>query len=207
METTDETKVIDSQNPSLETQPSADNSWDADKYPSWQKSIGKEYWGNPKLQQFDSMKSVIESIVNPKTNAPEKYELSVSEDDSKEIVEAFKKADVSQEDAKAIEDAFGKFIPKKKTLESIKETYGDDFEDADKFVSKAIEKVCGTNDDLKKALSDVSIKNDPAFFEFARIVGKNLGDNAQLDLSKQEVVPDKKSEDPFINLLMKNFNK
>lgn len=202
METTFETNVTEPVTPSQETNNSADNSWESGKYPAWQKSIGKEYWGNPKLKDFSSMKDVIESIVNPKTNAPENYELGLDEAKSKEVSEVFKKADVSQDNAKAITDIFSKYIAKLPSVDSLKDLYGADYEEAESNVAKAISKVCGNNEKLMKAVSEGAVRNNPAVFEFMKIVGQNLGSEANLDMPKSEVGK-KTYKDPIMEFLVK----
>lgn len=193
METTDNEKIVPPENGSENSETSADNAWNSEKYPAWQKSIGKEYWGNEKLQQFATMKDVIESIVNPKKKAPEKYE-GIS-DELSDVADVLKSADVGQDDAKKIADVLTKHLPKKYSLESLKENYGADFEQADKDFGKAVEAVF-TEEKDRKAFSE--LKNNPVLFKFARIVGQNLGDSPVLDLGKNEMP--KKSSDPFNEL-------
>ena len=200
METTDENKNAPLNNGSEGSESSADKNWDGEKYPSWQKSIGKEYWGNEKLAQFTSMKDVMESIVNPKKKAPEKYD-GISEE-LNDVAELMKSADIGQEDAKKISDAISKHLPKKYTEESLKDGYGADWEQAERDFSKAVEKIL-TDEKMKKAFKE--IKNNPVVFEFARIVGRNLGDSPNLDISKEQVHKDKGSGDPFLDLLRKKM--
>ena len=197
METTDENKNVPPDNGSEGSESSADKNWDAEKYPSWQKSIGKEYWGNEKLSKFSSMKDVMESIVNPQKKAPEKYE-GFSEEYS-DLADVLKGADVGQEDANKINDVLKKHLPKNFTEESLKDGYGADFEQAEKDFSQAVEKIFADEKNRKEFLK---LKNNPIVFEFARIVGKNLGDSPNLDVGKQQVHKDKGTGDPFMNLLM-----
>ena len=182
METTEETKVVPPENGSTETETSADKTWDSEKYPAWQKSIGKEYWGNEKLKDFGSMKDVMESIVNPKKKAPEKYEGISSE--LSDISDALRGADVGQEDAKKIVNAVKKHLPKKYTEEALKESYGADYDEADKNFGKAVEKIFDNEED-RKAFNEM--KYNPALFKFVSIVGKNLGDSPNLGIGKPQV--------------------
>lgn len=199
METTDKDVTVPPENGSETTESSADRVWDGEKYPSWQKSIGKEYWGNEKLSQFGSMKEVMESIVNPKKKAPEKYE-GVSEE-LKDVAELMRKADLPQAEAKAIADAVAKHLPKKYTEEALKDIYGADYEQAEGNFSKAVEKMLENEED-RKAMRE--LKNNPVIFKFLGLVGKNLGDAPTLDLGKQQVTPKKGSGDPFMDLLLGN---
>jgi len=196
METTDKDVVVPPDNGSDTSESSADKNWDAEKYPSWQKSIGKEYWGNEKLSKFGSMKDVMESIVNPQKKAPEKYE-GISEEFN-DLADALKNADVSQEDANKINDVLKKHLPKNYTEGTLKDEYGADFEQADKDFSQAVEKIFADEKNRKEFLK---LKNNPIVFEFARIVGKNLGDSPNLDIGKQEVHKDNGTGDPFMDLL------
>jgi len=196
METTDENKNAPLNNGSEGSESSADKNWDGEKYPSWQKSIGKEYWGNEKLAQFTSMKDVMESIVNPKKKAPEKYE--GFSDELSDVCEVLRTADVGDEDAKKLAEVLGKHLPKKFTEDGLKEIYGVDFEQAEKDFSKAVEKVL-TDDKDRKAFKE--LKNNPVLFKFVSIVGKNLGDSAPLNIGKQQVKP-MKSNDVIEDLLM-----
>lgn len=199
METTDETKVVPPENGSTETNPSADKTWDSEKYPAWQKSIGKEYWGNEKLKGFSSMKDVMESIINPKKKAPEKYE-GIS-DELADMAEVFKAADIGQEDAKKISDVVAKHLPKKYTEESLKDAYGADWEQAEKDYSKAVEKIL-TNEKDRQAFNE--LKNNPLIFSFVRIVGRNIGDAPNLDLGKQ-IPHEEKSKNPVRDILLKHM--
>lgn len=201
METTDENKNVPLENGSEGSESSADKTWDAEKYPSWQKSIGKEYWGNEKLKDFNSMKDVMESIVNPQKKAPEKYDIG-ADSDYEDTFEAMKKADLSNDDAKEVYKAFAKHMPKKYTEESLKEGYGADWEQAESDFSKAVEKIF-TNEKMKKEFK--AIKNNPIVFEFARIVGRNLGDSPILDIGKEQIHDEKGTGDPFLNLLRKKI--
>jgi len=198
METTDKEVNVPPENGSVNSESSADRTWDAEKYPSWQKSIGKEYWGNEKLSKFQSMKDVMESIVNPQRKAPEKYE-GISEELS-DVAGLLNKADVGQEDAKAIADAVTKHLPKKYSLDSLKDSYGADWEQAESDFGKAIEKILPEGD-YRKAISEM--KANPAVFEFVRIVGKNLGGTANLDVAHTGVEHKKGSGDPFTDLVTK----
>ena len=192
METTEKDEVVPPENGSNGSDSSADKAWDGEKYPAWQKSIGKEYWGNEKLKDFGSMKDVIESIVNPKKKAPEKYE-GISEELS-DVAETLKSADVGQEDAKKIADVLTKHLPKKYSEESLKESYGADWEQADKDFGKAVEKIFADEKDRK---AFIELKNNPILFKFVNIVGKNLlGNSPNLDISNQQI-PGRKSTDPF----------
>lgn len=191
METTEETKVVPPENGSTETESSADKTWDSEKYPAWQKQIGKEYWGNEKLAQFSSMKDVMESVINPKKKAPEKYE-GIS-DELSDVCNALRVADVGQEDAKKVAKAIEKLLPKKYTEESLKDAYGADWEQADKDFGKAVEKIL-TDEEDRKAF--IELKNNPAIFKFVSIVGKNLGDSPNLGIGKPQIAK-KTSDDPF----------
>ena len=192
METTDKDNVVPPENGSTSPESSADKTWDSEKYPAWQKSIGKEYWGNEKLKDFSSMKDVMESIVNPKKKAPEKYE-GFSEE-LNDVAEALKSADIAQDDAKKISDAISKHLPKKYTEEALKDSYGADFEQADKDFAKAVGNIFSDEKD-RKAFNE--LKNNPILFKFVSTVGRKIGDSANLDIGKQ-YVPDKKgSGDPF----------
>lgn len=197
METTDEAKVVPPENGSNVEESSADKTWDSEKYPAWQKSIGKEYWGNEKLKDFGSMKDVMESIVNPKKKAPEKYDVGL-DDDYSDVAEALRKADLDNDSAKEIVKAYSKHMPKKYTEESLKDEYGADWEEADKYVGKAVEEIF-KDEKMRKAFKE--IKNNPVVFEFARIVGKNLGDSPNLDLEQKEVHDKKGNDDPFLDLI------
>lgn len=197
METADENKVVPPENGSNGSETPAEKTWDAEKYPSWQKSIGKEYWGNEKLAKFGSMKDVMESIINPQKKAPEKYEgLS---DEFNDLADALKSADVGQDDAKKISDAVKKHLPKKYSEESLKDLYGADFEEADKNFGKAVEKIL-TDENDRKAFNEM--KFNPVFFKFVSIVGRNLGNSANLDI-EQKQIPKQSSGDPFTDLLRK----
>lgn len=197
METTDDVKTVPPENGSEINESSADKTWDSEKYPAWQKSIGKEYWGNEKLKDFGSMKDVMESIVNPKKKAPEKYE-GIS-DELTDVADALKSADVGQDDAKKIADVLSKHLPKKYSEQSLKDSYGADWEQAESDFGKAVEKIL-SDENARKALNE--LKFNPSVFEFVRIVGKNLGDSPNLDIGKQQVQPKKGSSDPFMDLLL-----
>lgn len=197
METTDKSKNVPPENGSDSSTSSAERTWDADKYPSWQKSIGKEYWGHERLAEFGSMKDVIESIVNPQVKAPEKYVLGLS-DEFEDVHEAMRKADLSQDGAKEIAKAFSKHLPKKYTSEALKERYGADWEQAESDFGKAVGEIL-TDEKQRKTFEE--LKNNPIVFEFARIVGRNLGDSPNLDIGKQQVHKNG-SGDPFTDLLM-----
>lgn len=196
METTDENKNVPLENGSEGSESSADKTWDSEKYPAWQKSIGKEYWGNDKLKDFASMKDVMESIVNPKKKAPEKYE-GFSEELS-DVCDVLRTADVGDEDAKKLAEVLGKHLPKKFTEESLKEIYGADFDEAERNFSKAVEKVLEDEKDRKLFKE---LKNNPVLFKFVSTVGKNLGDSTPLNIGKPQVVSHR-SDDPFMDLLL-----
>ena len=197
METTDKDKTVPPDNGSQSSESSADKTWEEGKHPSWQKSIKKEYWGNEKLSKYESLNDVIESVVNPVPKAPEKYELGLGEgfDDVEKVL---KRADVSQENAKALADAFKGKLPKKYSHEALKENYGDDFEQAEKNFSKAVGKIF-TDEKMKEAF--LELKDNPAIFEFARIVGKNLGEEPNLGIGKEQAGK-AQSGDPFMDRLL-----
>lgn len=192
METTDKENVVPPENGSTESESSAEKTWDSEKYPAWQKSIGKEYWGNEKLKDFSSMKDVMESIVNPKKKAPEKYE-GIS-DELSDITDVLKSADIGQDDAKKIADVISKHLPKKYTEESLKDAYGADWEQADKDFDKAVGKIL-TDEKDRKAF--IELKHNPILFKFVSSVGKKIGGTANLDVGKQEVPKKNVSGDPF----------
>ena len=196
METTEETKVTEPVPPSHETQSSAEVTWDASKYPSWQKSIGKEYWGNEKLKQFGSMKEVMESIVNPPKKAPEKYE-GFSEDLT-DVETVLRDADICQDDAKKIADVLSKHLPKKYSEESLKDIYGADWEEADKYFGRAVEKILSDEKD-RKAFRE--LKNNPVLFKFVSSVGEKIGDSPNLDIGKEQL-KGKDEGDPFMTRLL-----
>lgn len=200
METTDDVVKTEPDNSFDTPESSADKSWDSEKYPAWQKSIGKEYWGNEKLKDFGSMKDVMESIVNPKAKAPEKYDLKLDGDFS-EVEKAFRDADLPQDKAEEIAKAFSSKLAKNYTLENLKDGYGADYEQADIYVGKAIEKLCNGNEKLTKAIEER--KNDPAMFEVLRLVGQNLGEGTNLNLGRKDVKPEKKGTgDVFTDLIL-----
>ena len=191
METTDETKVVPPENGSTETESSADKTWDSEKYPAWQKQIGKEYWGNEKLAKFGSMKDVMESVINPKRKAPERYE-GIS-DELSDVCDVMMTADIGQDDAKRIADAIVRHLPKRYTEESLRESYGADWEQADKDFGKAVERILSDENDRK---AFIELKNNPALFRFVSIVGRNLGDSPNLGIGKQQIAK-RTSDDPF----------
>lgn len=195
METTDETKVVPPENGSTETESSADKTWDAERYPSWQKSIGKEYWGNERLKDFGSMKDVMEFIVNPHKKAPERYE-GIQEG----VEDAMRKADLSQDDAKGIAEAYSKLIPKKYTEEDLRDSYGADYEQAESDFSKAVGKILTDEKDRREI---EKLKYNPFVFRFVSMVGSNIGDTANLDVGNRQVQKEKGSGDPYIDLLRK----
>lgn len=196
METTEETKVVPPENGSTETESSADKTWDSEKYPAWQKQIGKEYWGHEKLKDFDSIKSVMEAVINPKKKAPEKYE--GFSDELSDVCEVLRTADVGEEDAKKLSEVLGKHIPKKFTEDGLKEIYGADYEVAEKNFSRAVEKVL-TDEKDRKAFKE--LKNNPILFKFVSAVGRNLDDSSSLNIGKPQVVSHR-SDDPFMDLLL-----
>jgi len=199
MEPTDKTEVIE-QDSLTNEKSSEDKVWDSDKYPSWQKNLPKAYWGDEKLKGFESLKDVIEVVTNPKPNAPEKYELELG-DGFEDVEKILRKADVSQENAKALADAIKGKLPKKYSHESLKEFYGDDFEQAEKDFSKAVEAMLGSDEKVKGNF--IKLMDNPTVFEFARLVGKNLGDSPDLDLGKSQVSKKKGTGDPFTDLVRK----
>jgi len=197
METTDKVEVT-AQDALTDVESSADKVWDSEKYPAWQKSLAKKYWGDERLNGVDGLSDLVERYINPKGKAPEKYELGLPEG-YEDVDGLMRKADLSQDDAKAIADAFAKRFPKVHTHEALKEIYGDDFEKAESDFGKAVKTVIG--EDRKTYDAFMKLRDNPAVFEVMRIVGKNLGDSAQLDVGKQEVVA-KTSGDPFLDLLL-----
>lgn len=199
MKTTEKDVIDPPENGSENVNPSADNAWDGEKYPSWQKSIGKEYWGNEKLNEFGSMKDVIESIVNPKKKAPEKYE--GFSDELSDVAEALKSADIGQEDAKKISDAISKHLPKKYTEEALKDVYGADWEQAEKDYRKAVDTFIANEKDRK--MFD-EMKNNPLLFSFVRVVGRKIGDSPNLDLGKQ-IPHEERSKNPVKDILLKHM--
>ena len=198
METTDKENVVPPENGSTNSESSAEKTWDSEKYPAWQKSIGKEYWGNEKLKDFASMNDVMESIVNPKKKAPEKYE-GISEELS-DVADVLKSADIGQDDAKKIADVLSKHLPKKYTEESLKEAYGADWEQAEKDFDRAVGKIL-TDEKERKAFNE--LKNNPILFKFVSSVGNKIGGSANLDVGKQEIPKKKGTGDPYMDLLMK----
>ena len=107
---------------------------------------------------------------------------------------------MSQESAEAISKAFSSKLSKNYTLEKLQEGYGADYEQADKDVGKAIEKLCDGNKKLSDAIAER--RNDPAMFEVLRLVGQNLGEGTTLNLGRKEVNTKKGTGDPFMDLLL-----
>ena len=183
METTDNVEVT-AQDALTNAESSADNvTWDSEKYDAYQKSLPKRYWGHEKLKDIHSTEELVERVINPKTKAPEKYELGLG-DGFGDVESVLRKADVSQEDAKALADAIKGRLPKRYSHEALMENYGADFEQAEKDFGKAVGKVLA-DERMREAF--LEFKDNPAIFEFARIVGKNLGDSPNLDVRKEQV--------------------
>lgn len=199
MDPTDKENVAPPENGSNGSESSVDKTWDSEKYPAYQKSFPKKYWGHEAFNGINSMDEMLDRFVNPKKKAPEKYE-GISEELS-DVAEALRSADVAQDDAKKIADALGKHLPKKYSEESLKESYGADWEQADKDYTKAVEKIIESDKD-RKAFNE--LKNNPVFFNFVRIVGKNLGDSPNLEIGKQ-VIHEERSKNPVKNILLKHM--
>ena len=196
METTDKVEVTE-QDSLTNAESSADKVWDSEKYKAYQKSLPKKYWGHKALDDINSMEEMAERIVNPKPKAPEKYELGLGEG-FEDVENALRGADVSQEGAKAIADAFKGKLPKRYTHEALEENYGADFEQAEKDFGKAVGKIL-TDEKLKDAF--LGLKDNPAVFEFARIVGKNLGEEPNLGIGKEQKAV-RRDDDPFMSRLL-----
>lgn len=201
METTDDVVKTEPNNSFEANDSSADSkTWDSEKYPAYQKSFPKKYWGHEAFNGINSMDEMLDRFVNPKTKAPEKYDLKL-EGDFSEVEKAFRDADLPQDKAEEIAKAFSSKLAKNYTLENLKDGYGADYEQADIYVGKAIEKLCNGNEELSKAIKER--KNDPAMFEVLRLVGQNLGEGTNLNLGRKEVKPEKKGTgDVFTDLLL-----
>lgn len=198
MDPTDKENVVPPENGSNGSESSVDKTWDSEKYPAYQKSFPKKYWGHEAFNGIGSMDEMLDRFVNPKKKAPEKYE-GISEELS-DVTDAFREADLSQDDAKKIADVLNKHLPKKYSEESLKELYGADWEQAELDYTKAVEKIISSDKD-RKAFNEM--KNNPVFFNFVSTVGKNLGDSPNLEIGKQTI--HEKKGNTVVDILLKHM--
>lgn len=197
METTDKENIVPPENGSDNSETSADKTWDSEKYPAYQKSFPKKYWGHKAFEGINSMDEMLDRFVNPRKKAPETYE---GIDES--VTEAMRAADLSQEDARKIAEAYSKLMPKRYTEESLKEVYGADWEQADKDYNRAVERII-TDENDRKAFN--AMRNNPLLFSFVRVVGRNIGDGPNLDTGKDIPHVEKKGN-TIAGILMKHMN-
>jgi len=163
-----------SPDPSTETKPEG---W-KDEYRSYERQMPKKYWGHPYFQSKDTLDAALDGLLNPAKKAPESYALdAVDENQGKTLSSAFKELDLTQEQAKKVNDIYKDMIPKKPDYEDLlNKKYGTGRADAESMSDKALKAFLPKEayESVKKA----DFSKNPDFVEFARLVGKNVGDDS-----------------------------
>lgn len=178
-----------------ETKPENDG-WDATKYKQYQKTLPKRFWGNEKLQKYDSIGDFLdESLKEKAKKAPETYTLSNTFENNDKLTKLYKDYDLDEKEANALNDVVATLIPKKVDRDAVLKTlYGDKFD-----ASIALSQKGSTpfmDDDMKKMAKDYKLMDNPAFIEFAKKVGEKMGDSTRT-FDRTNVPPKTETKDPY----------
>jgi hypothetical protein len=159
----------------------------------WMKTLGKEYWQNEDLAQYDSLGDAIGSLLKrPKAKeVPDSYGYGDAD-------ELFKKGGLTKEEADSIEAYYQKKIPARSTQ---KEIFGEEFDTQNRLYSKAVDAL---GKDLSEDIRNNGLDKDPTFVKMMARVGKELG-GATFNSSSKDGQPTQ--VDYIHNIIEKNFGK
>ena len=143
----------------------------------WLKNVGKEFYDNEELAQYDTLKDAITDLLKrPKAkDTPESY------GETGKVEEAFKKAGLTADEANEISHAFSERIPAPKA--DLKEYFKDNYNDVTDNYKKGVDSFA--DDALKQAITDNGLDKDPVFVDLLSRVGKETGSHT-FDAPKHE---------------------
>lgn len=193
-ETELETKNAPEQSTSTST---GDDGWDASANKPYMRQLGKKYWGDERLKQFDSIGGLVDAYFEAtQSKAPESYG-DIPEDMSK----AFKEMDLSKDNADKVLAMIEKAKPEVIDTEKVlRERHNEDY---DTFKSQADKAINAFMDENLKELSEkYRLSSNPAFVEFASKVGHEVGDDFHDKSGESRGKPT--SVNPFYELAKKS---
>lgn len=133
----------------------------------WLKNVGKEFYMNEELGQYDSLPEAIKALLErPKAKViPDSY------GEEGKVEEAYKKAGLTSEEAKAISEAYKEIAKAKPEL---KDLFKDRYEDVMNNYKKGVESFA--DDAVKTQITEAGLDKDPVFVEVMARVGKETAD-------------------------------
>lgn len=133
----------------------------------WLKNVGKEFYMNEELGQYDSLPEAIKALLErPKAKVtPDSY------GEEGKVEEAYKKAGLTSEEAKAISEAYKEIAKAKPEL---KDLFKDRYEDVMNNYKKGVESFA--DDTVRTQITEAGLDKDPVFVEVMARVGKETAD-------------------------------
>ena len=165
IEKSEEQKTLDGEDTQNHQSPGSENSEKMLK--PWLKNVGKEFYMNEELGQYDSLSEAIKALLErPKAKVtPDSY------GEEGKVEEAYKKAGLTSEEAKAISEAYKEIAKAKPEL---KDLFKDRYEDVMNNYKKGVESF--VDDTVRTQITEAGLDKDPVFVEVMARVGKETAD-------------------------------
>lgn len=164
--------------------------WDANTNKPYMRQLGKQYWGDERLNKFDSLNGLVDAYLeSTKSKAPDKYNFDEGESDSEELSKTFKELDLSEDSAKKVYELVKKSRPEKVDIEKVLRERHTDYDSFKKNADKTINAYM--SEPIKELAEKYHLSSNPAFIEFASAIGKELGDDFHTSQNESRATPQK----------------
>lgn len=148
--------------------------WNPDENKPYMRQLGKKYWGNEKLRQFNSLNEVIDDYMKAdQKDVPEKYDIGEGADN---YVDTFRRLGLSNDAAKEVMGLINGVRPKEIDTDGVlREMHGDSVSKVKESAERAMKTFA--DEGITKMAEEYGLMKNPAFIEFADRIGKAVGDD------------------------------